>query len=189
MIGLLSDTFGLIPDARRPDRVDSSLHDTLMSGFTMMFFQHASLLEFQRKMHQCRGRCNLETIFGGHEVPSDTQMREIGDGVPVEVLRHVLPEFFAKVRRAGWAKDFKSTVPSGFHRGDYYTAMLDGSQWLFSLDQGAMSTLFAMPRYRWRGAFPPHGGVGHPGEDGFTPGVAPRCGRSLQQRWPGQTGL
>lgn len=132
MIALLSDTFGRIPDCRRPGRVDYSLHDTLMSGFAMMFFQHPSLLEFQRKMAQRRGRCNLQTIFGVHEVPSDSQIREILDGVPPELLRQVLPELFEKVRRAGWAQDFKSTVPSGFHHGDYYTAMLDGSDYFHS---------------------------------------------------------
>jgi hypothetical protein len=132
MIALLSTTFGRIPDTRQADRVDYSLHDTLMSGFAMLFFQHASLLEFQRKMKQRRGRCNLETIFGVHEVPSDTQMREILDGVPVELLRPLLPALFAKVRRAGWATEFKSTVPSGGHQGDYYTAMLDGSDYFHS---------------------------------------------------------
>jgi hypothetical protein len=132
MIDLLSTAFGLIPDTRQADRVDYSLHDTLMSGFAMMFFQHPSLLEFQRKMKQRRGRCNLETIFRVHEVPSDTQMREILDGVPVESLRQVLPELFAKGRRAGWGKEFKSTLSSGFHQGDYYTAMLDGSDYFHS---------------------------------------------------------
>jgi len=129
---VLSTTFDLIPDTRQVDRVDYSLHDTLMSGFAMMFFQHASLLEFQRKMKQRRGRCNLETIFGVHEVPSDTQMREILDGVAVELLRPVLPALFAKVRRVGWATEFKSPVPSGRHQGEYYTAMLDGCDYFHS---------------------------------------------------------
>jgi hypothetical protein len=132
MIDLLSETFDRIPDTRRPDRVDYSLHDTLMSGFAMLFFQHPSLLECQRKMQQRRGRCNLETIFGVHKVPSDTQMREILDGVPVALRRQALPELFKKVRRAGWAKEFQSTVPSGYHQGDYYTAMLDGSDYFHS---------------------------------------------------------
>ena len=132
MVALLSTTFGSIPDLRQSERVHYSLHDTLMSGFAMMFFQHASLLEFQRKMQQRRGRCNLETIFGVHEVPSDTQMREILDGVPPEWLRQVFPELFAKVRRAGWGKEFTSTVPSGSHQGDYYSAMLDGSDYFHS---------------------------------------------------------
>jgi hypothetical protein len=132
IIDVLSTTFGLLPDTRCPDRVDYSLHDTLMSGFAMLFFQHPSLLEFQRKMKQRRGRCNLETLFGVHEVPSDTQMREILDVVPVELLRQALPKLFEKVRRAGWAKEFKSTVPSGYHQGDYYTVMLDGSDYFHS---------------------------------------------------------
>jgi hypothetical protein len=132
MIDLLSTTFGHIPDARRSDRVAYSLHDTLLSGFAMMFFQHPSLLEFQRKRQQRRGRCNLETIFGVTEVPSDTQMRAILDGVPIELLRPLLPTLFEKVRRAGWARDFKSTVPSGEHQGDYYTLVLDGSDYFHS---------------------------------------------------------
>src|SRR6266478_3493302 len=40
MIDTVSTTFGAIPDPRRPDRVDYSLHDTLLSGFAMMVFQH-----------------------------------------------------------------------------------------------------------------------------------------------------
>ena len=126
-IQMFSSTFGHICDTRHVERVNYRLHDTLMRGFAMMFFQPPSLLELQRKMQQRRSRCNLETIFGVHEVPADTQMREILDGVPGESLRQVLPEICAKVRRVGWATDFKSTVPSGFHQGDYSTAMLDGS--------------------------------------------------------------
>lgn len=129
MIALLSDTFGRLADPRCPDRVDYSLHDTLLSGFAMMFFQYPSLLEFQRTMKQRRGRCNLETIFGVPQVPSDTQMRDILDGVAPELLRLLLPVLFEKVRRAGWAKEFKSTVPSGEHQGDYYTLMLDGTDY------------------------------------------------------------
>src|SRR6266446_7871734 len=121
MIDLLSTTFRQVPDPRRPDRVDYSVHDTLLSGFAMMFFQHPSLLEFQRKMQQRRGRGNLETIFGVTEVPSDTQMRQILDGVPTELLRLLLPALFEKIRRAGWAQEFTSSVPSGEHHGIYYT--------------------------------------------------------------------
>ena len=44
ILDLLSTTFRPIPDAQRPARVDSTLHDTLLSGLAMMFFQHPSLL-------------------------------------------------------------------------------------------------------------------------------------------------
>ncbi len=54
----------------------------LMSAFAMLFFQHPSLLEYQRRMKQRTGRSNLERVFQVAEIPSDTQMREILDGVP-----------------------------------------------------------------------------------------------------------
>ena len=105
MIDLASQTVAPIPDPRDPDLLDYSLHDTLMSGLAMMFFQYPNLLELQRKMQQRRHQCNLETIFGVRDVPSDTQMRDILDGVPVEQIRSLLPTLFEKIRRAGWAKE------------------------------------------------------------------------------------
>jgi hypothetical protein len=127
MIKLVSETFAPIPAPRRPERVDYSLHDTLMSGFAMMFFQYPNLLELQRKMKQRRQQCNVETLFGVRDVPSDTQMRDILDGVPVELIRPLLPTLFEKIRRAGWATECTTTLSSGADQGTYYTLMLDGS--------------------------------------------------------------
>lgn len=50
MIGWLSAAFGRVPDDRAANLIDYPMHDTLMSGFAMMFFQHPSLLPFQRVM-------------------------------------------------------------------------------------------------------------------------------------------
>jgi hypothetical protein len=90
-----------------------------MSGFAMMFLQSPTLLELQRKMQQRRHRWNLETLFGGHEVPSDTQMRDMLDGVPVELIRSLWPVLCEKIRRAGWAKDFTTIVSRGADHGAY----------------------------------------------------------------------
>jgi hypothetical protein len=103
-----------------------------MSGFAIMFFQYPNLLEFQRKMKQRRQQCNLETILGVHEVPSDTQMRDMLDGVPVELLRPLLPALFEKIHRAGWAKAFTTTLSSGADQGTYSTLMLAGSDYFHS---------------------------------------------------------
>jgi hypothetical protein len=149
MLDVLSPTFGLIPDPRQADRVGYSLHDTLMRGVALLFFQHASLLACQRTMKQRRGCCHLETIFGGHEVPSDTQRREIVAGVPGEGLRPLLPALFAKVRRAGGAPECKRTVPRGTHHGDSSTAMLDGSDYFHSTN---MECPGCLPRSEAHGA-------------------------------------
>jgi hypothetical protein len=132
IIALLATTFGDVDDPRAVDQLSYPLHDTLMSGFAVMFFQHPSLLQFQRAMAHKRRRWNLQTIFGVHEVPSDTQMREILDRVEPEVLRVVLPQLWEKVRRAGWGGRFTTTLPSGQHQGMYYTVALDGSEYFRS---------------------------------------------------------
>ena len=132
IVDLLATTFGAVDDPRAADQLSYPLHDTLMSGFALMFFQHPSLLQFQRAMQRKRRRCNLETIFGVHEVPSDSQMREILDGVETEPVRAVLPQLWEKVRRAGWGGRFTTTLPSGQHQGTYYTVALDGSEYFQS---------------------------------------------------------
>jgi hypothetical protein len=132
IVDLLATTFGDVDDSRAAEQLSYSLHDTLMSGFAVMFFQHASLLQFQRAMEKKRRRCNLQTIFGVHTVSSDTQMREILDGVEPESLRGILPQLWEKVRRAGWGPRFTTTLPSGEHQGTYYTVALDGSEYFRS---------------------------------------------------------
>lgn len=119
MVTVLASTFGEVDDLRTTDQLRYPLPDTLRSGFAVRFFQHPSLLQFQRAMEQKRRRCNLQTIFGVHEVPSDTQMREILDRVDPESLRGILPQLWEKVRRAGWGGRCTPTLPSGQHQGTY----------------------------------------------------------------------
>ena len=125
----LSGVFRQIPDSRRGD-VNYLLHDVLMTGFAMLYFQHPSLLRFQEQMKEKKGRCNLETVFKVKTVPSDSQMREILDGVPIEYLRSLLPELFERMRRLGWTKEFVTSV--GEQKD--YTMLLDGSEYFHSTE-------------------------------------------------------
>ncbi len=100
----------------------------LMSAFAMLFFQHPSLLEYQRRMQKRTGRSNLEHVFQVEEIPSDTQMREILDGVPTESLRRVLPLTFEQMRRVGWTTRFVTEVAGQ----KYYPTVLDGSEYFHS---------------------------------------------------------
>jgi hypothetical protein len=125
---LLATTFAAIADQRDPRRITWELPTVLMSAFAMLFFQHPSLLEYQRRMQQRTGRSNLERIFEVVEIPSDTQMREILDGVPTEPLRRVLPQTFAQMRRVGWTTRFVTEVGGQ----KYYPTVLDGSEYFHS---------------------------------------------------------
>jgi hypothetical protein len=125
---LLAATFKKIPDKRDPQRIRWELPAVLMSAFAMFFFQHPSLLEYQRRMKQQRGRSNLERVFEIADLPSDTQMRAILDGVPTDPLRRVLPEIFARMRRVGWTRRLVTAVAGE----PYYTIVVDGSEYFHS---------------------------------------------------------
>jgi len=125
---MLATTFTAIADQRDPRRITWELPAVLMSAFAMLFFQHPSLLEYQRRMQKRTGRSNLERVFQVEEIPSDTQMREILDGVPTEPLRRVLPQTFEQMRRVGWTTRFVTEVGGK----PYYPTVLDGSEYFHS---------------------------------------------------------
>src|SRR5262249_34387598 len=100
----------------------------VMSAFAMLFFQHPSLLESQRRMKQQTGSSNLERRFGGAAIPSDTQMREILDGGPTDPVRRRLPQTVEQMRRVGWTARFVTEVagekvyPVGLEGSEYFHA-------------------------------------------------------------------
>ena len=124
----LATTFAQIADSRDSRRITWELPSVLMSAFAMLFFQPPSLLEYQRRMPQRTGRSNLERVFAVEKLPSDTQMREIWDGVPTEPLRRVLPQTFEQMRRVGWTARFVTEVGGK----KYYPPVLDGSEYCHS---------------------------------------------------------
>jgi hypothetical protein len=124
----LATTFAQIVDPRDPARLTWEMPAVLMSAFAMLFFQHPSLLEYQRRMQQRTGQSNLERVFRVAAIPSDTQMREILDGVPTEPLRRVLPQTFEQMRRVGWTVRFVTELAGE----KYYPVVLDGSEYFHS---------------------------------------------------------
>jgi len=71
IVDLLATTFREVEDSRAADQLAYSLHDTLMSGFALLFFQHPSLLRFQRAMKQKRRRTYTYRIV--RQVPLSTE--------------------------------------------------------------------------------------------------------------------
>lgn len=108
------------------------LHDVLMSGFAMLFFQDPSMLQFQERMMRRKGRANLQTMFGVREVPKETQLRERLDRVEFEGVRELLPQLFAHVRRAGWAREWRSEISAGDGADKFYVLAVDGSDYFSS---------------------------------------------------------
>jgi hypothetical protein len=107
------------------------MRDSALSAFAIFFFQHPSLLQFQHKLKQWRGPCNLETVFGVKDVPSDSQLREILDSAPAEPLRRLLAVIFNRFRRSGWAWQFRTSSALG---KSFYPVAIDGTDYFSSYE-------------------------------------------------------
>ena len=108
--------FGKIKE-HRPMNVEIPLADALMSGFAMFSLKDSSLLAFDQRRAKPE---NLRKIFGIEQIPCDTQMRMILDGVNPENIR---PLFKGVVKGLQRGKVLESMV----FMGRYYLASLDGT--------------------------------------------------------------
>lgn len=108
-----------------PDQRDAGtripLDDALMSAFAMFSLKDPSLLAFDARRYEG----NLTDLYGIHQVPSDTQMREILDPVDPEQLRPVFADVFRELQRG---KVLESLV---FWDG-CYLLLLDGTGYFSS---------------------------------------------------------
>ena len=91
---MLSVRFSVVTDNRQEIKTDHVMHDVLMSGFAMMFFQDPSLLQFQQRMEDEAHMNNLTTLFQIHSIPKDTRMRKVVDDVNPEELAPLFDDFF-----------------------------------------------------------------------------------------------
>jgi hypothetical protein len=115
----------------RSGSVTISLADALMSAFAMFSLKDRSLLAFeQRRLVDP----NLHAIYGIENVPSDTQMRVICDGVLPDLLRPVFRSLFRTLQRG------KELAPFVFLDG-HYLVSLDGTGFYSSEKLGSAACL------------------------------------------------
>jgi hypothetical protein len=82
-----------LPDSRRTGHnFLYPLTDVVKSAFGVFFFQHPSMLDYQRKMQDKHRRNNMASIFGVKQIPSDTQIRNLLDGIAPERFGSVFNE-------------------------------------------------------------------------------------------------
>ena len=121
----LSEHFGHIDDRRQSAKVDYSLHDCLMSGFAMMFFQDPSLLTFQQRLQDGIHKNNLTTVFAVDDIPKDTQMREMLDAIAASQLDGIFSDFLHRLQRGKHLANYQ------LFDGSYLVA-IDGSEYFSS---------------------------------------------------------
>ena len=114
-----------IPDERQESKVVHSIHDVVMSALAMMFFQDASLLQFQKRMEETRQTSNLKTLFGVSSVPKDACIREALDRLDPKLLAPVFKDFLHELQRNKKLESYRV-----FDR--FYIAAIDGSGYFSS---------------------------------------------------------
>ena len=118
----VSTIFSNLSDNRRQKSIKHSLHDAMMSGLACMYFQEPSLLQFQKRMEDERNSNNLRTMFDVQSIPSDSQLGQIIDSVPVDWHRSVFKKIISRLLRGKQLKDFQ------LFPGKYLIAV-DGTQY------------------------------------------------------------
>ncbi|MDP2644391.1 MAG: hypothetical protein Q8P24_05590 [Desulfobacterales bacterium] len=123
----MAQSFRQIEDPRQAGKIDHCLHDVLMSGFAMMFFQDPSILSFQKRLQEGAHCNNLTTVFNVGSIPKETQMRDVTDSIPTEELSGIFPAFLHELQRGRQLSQYQLL------NGKYLVA-LDGSEY-FSSDK------------------------------------------------------
>ena len=122
---IISERLCEIEDCRQQGKVDYTLHDCAMSAFAMMFFQDASLLEFQRRLQESINHNNINTMFNVTSIPKDTQLRDLLDQCPSDKLDKIYADFFYHLQRSKYLQAYQ------FIEG-MYLMPVDGSQYFSS---------------------------------------------------------
>lgn len=121
----ISDRINQIEDTRQEGKVEHSLHDCLMCGFAMMFYQDPSLLQFQKRLEGGIHRNNLNTLFNVKSISKDTQMRDVIDGVDPKEIEPMFEDFFYSLQRGKHLEGYRVL-------GEYYIVSMDGSGYFSS---------------------------------------------------------
>ena len=107
-----------VEDHRR-GRVTIPLVEVLMSGYALFALKDPSLLAFEIRRRESASRENLRAIYGIEQIPSDTQLRQVLDGVDPARLRPLLSEVMGTVLRQKGLRAHRVLEK-------YYVVALDG---------------------------------------------------------------
>jgi hypothetical protein len=121
----MAGRFMQIDDSRQEAKVDYSVHDCLMSAFTMMFFQDPSMLAFQRRLEDSIQKNNLKALFQVSSIPKDSQLRDILDGLSNDTIDCLFDDFFGALQQGKHLAQYQ--VLDG-----YYLVPIDGSEYFSS---------------------------------------------------------
>jgi hypothetical protein len=121
LIRLLRPRFEAVPDSRRLSSTTYCMADAIAGAFAMFSLKEPSLLNFQNRKDQPA----IQKLYQLQQVPSDSTMREILDGIEVDQLNEAFADVFYELQRGGVLKDFM--LDNG-----HYLVAVDGTEYFCS---------------------------------------------------------
>ncbi len=112
-------------EMRQVGKIKHSMHDACLSTLAMMYFQDASMLEFQRRLQEQTQMNNLQTLFQVETIPKDNQLRSIIDVIPSQKLFPIFNDFFRLLQRGNQLQPFQFL-------DEGYLLPIDGTQYFSS---------------------------------------------------------
>ena len=116
-----------LSEYRQLKKISHSIHDVVMSGFAMMYFQDPSILQFQKSLEDGTHNNNLKTLFQVRSIPKDSQMKEVIDELDSTEIEPVFEEYFMALQRGKHLEQYPFL-------GGHYLVSFDGSGY-FSSDK------------------------------------------------------
>ncbi len=124
LLATIRGSFRRISD-HRASRSSIGLADALMSGLAVFGLKYPSLLQFDQQRRKPAEAHNLRTLYGVKQVPSDTQMREILDGIASRSLRPAFKAVFSDLQRGKGLESYQ-------YLGGHYLLSVDGTGYFSS---------------------------------------------------------
>ena len=98
----LHDGIAAMSDPRQASNATTySLSDAVLGAFAMFFMQCDSFLEHQRQMQSRRGQDKAQSLFGLTQVPTNNQIKNILDAIPVTALLGIFGWVFERLQQSG----------------------------------------------------------------------------------------
>lgn len=124
LLATIRKGFRRVPD-HRAGSPPIALEDALMSGLAIFGLKCPSLLQFDQQRREPVEAHNLRTLYGVEQVPCDTQMREILDGVDPGCLRPAFKAVFSPLQRGKGLESYQ-------YLGGHYLLSVDGTGYFSS---------------------------------------------------------
>ena len=106
---MIGATFNALPDYRLPSNATKLvMSDAALSAFAVFFTQSPLWLDWQTRMDQAKGKNHANTLFGVHEIASDTQVRNLLAPVSAVTLFPLMAEIGNYLFEHGYLSSYRA---------------------------------------------------------------------------------